>query len=500
MRLKSLVLTAAAVLLAANTASAVEFKASGEWFVGFGGVESTFLQNNNGGNDVFQAMQRYDLELEVIVSESLSGVLGLRIGDLAWGRAEDGGALGTDGVVVKVHSAYLNWAVPGTELRLQMGLMGVALPNAAGGSAIWDEQTAGVVANYAFNDTVGLTAFWLRPFNDNYTNANGYVYRTNGRNPDFYLDNADYFGLSLPLTFDGVEVTPWAMIGMVGKNALDAADADGEAVWGDTHAYSLPQPFATGTVEPGSWTPRGHAYRTEFYAGLPVVISAFDPFTFEFDFNYGYASSMGKYSVADRRGVVRRADTRREGWLVKALAEYKLEWGTPGIFAWYASGDDGDIRNGSERMPTVLPTSTFTSFMQDGENGWSLNGGYDRLLQYGGTWGIGLQLKDVSFVEDLKHTLRVAYWGGTNSEGMIRHITDNTGWGSGGIYLTTRDHLIEANLDTTWQIYENLEAVVELGYIVNGIDRSAWRKNMRDVPTPAKADAWKAALIMKYSF
>ena len=35
----------------------------------------------------------------------------------------------------------------------------------------------------------------------------------------------------------------------------------------------------------------------------------------------------------------------------------------------------------------------------------------DWAMTYSGTWGIGLQLKDLSFVDDLSHTFRVAYWG-----------------------------------------------------------------------------------------
>lgn len=43
-----------------------------------------------------------------------------------------------------------------------------------------------------------------------------------------------------------------------------------------------------------------------------------------------------------------------------------MDWGTPGIFGWYASGDDGNVKNGSERMPSIAGAGNFTSFIGDG--------------------------------------------------------------------------------------------------------------------------------------
>ena len=74
----------------------------------------------------------------------------------------------------------------------------------------------------------------------------------------------------------------------------------------------------------------------------------------------------------------------------------------------------------------------------------------------------------------------------------------NTVWNSqpGGIlYLTTNDYLVEFNLDSTYKFYENLEACVELGYIVNGVDKNTWKWSGNQ-----KEDAWKVALNLRYSF
>lgn len=494
-RFASLVITALIVGGSSLTTHAMEYKIQGEWLWGFGGVDSSLIKNNNGGKDVFDARQRIRLQMEAIASEALSGTVRFEIGDVAWGKAADGGALGTDGTIVGVKNAYFDWTVPHTALRVRMGLQTVVLPNVAGGSPILDDEVAGIVAAYQFNDTVGLTAFWLRPFNDNYTGNLSSAHASmggNGAGPDGFLDNMDFVGVTLPLKFTGVELTPWLMAGATGRNAMVEA--------GPNIYQNMPISFSNGTVANYSLSDRNTAYGSQWYAGIPVSITAFDPFTVEVDINYGYSQGFGNYSVEDRRGGERRASSQREGWLVKALVEYQQEWGVPGVLGWYASGDDGNIKNGSERMPAVSPSSNFTSFMQDGSRGWSLGGGYDKMLTYDGTWGLGVQVRNVSFVEDLSHTLRVVYWGGTNNATMIRHTNSPQAWNNdGGIYLTTKDYLVEINMDSTYKIYENLEAAVELGYIFNGMDRDAWRKHSTE-KSYQNADAWKAALIMKYEF
>ncbi|MCD7983557.1 MAG: hypothetical protein LUG19_04800, partial [Desulfovibrio sp.] len=171
-------LAAGLFLGATGSAKAIDFKASGEWLVGFGvGDDSLINRMNDKGaskhkannDDKFAAGQRVRLQIDAVASEALSGTVFFEIGDQTWGKAEDGGALGADGNnIVKVKNAYIDWLVPQTDLRFRMGLQGVALPNVAGGSAVMDGDVAAVAANYKFNENVRLTALWMRPVNDNY--------------------------------------------------------------------------------------------------------------------------------------------------------------------------------------------------------------------------------------------------------------------------------------------------------------------------------------------
>ena len=504
-KILTLMLAAGMLLGAASGAKAIDFKASGEWLVGFGLGDGSLIKDVDNKkyrhHDTFNAGQRVRLQLDAVASESLSGTVFFEIGDQMWGTAESGGALGADGKEVKVKNAYIDWMVPNTDLKLRMGLQAVAMPNVAGGSAIMDGDAAALVASYQFNDNVGLTALWMRPLNDNYTgtNADNEPY---GNGYNNYLDNMDLFALMLPLKFDGVELTPWAMYGMQGKNTRFNEGGVGTA----DGALDVTLPGYLPGMNEFALGKTSKAYGSMFWAGLPVAITAFDPLNIEFDINYGYVEAMGRYDVLKRGTDLVRGNSKREGWLVKALVEYKMDWGTPGIFGWYASGDDGNVKNGSERLPSIAGAGNFTSFMGDGNLAWGTGYNfYDNNLTYAGTWGVGLQIADVSFVEDLKHTFRVAYWGGTNSPSMVKYMGSGVAWddttaAQDGPYLTTNDGLLEFNLVNSWQIYENLEANLELGYIVNMMDKDTWDKSYITDRNWSKQDAWKAQLIFAYSF
>lgn len=505
-----LALLAGLILGGTQAAQAVDFKASGRWIFGFGGADSSFVKNpgtkksQTGNLDTFDARQMMRLRLEAVASESLSGVVHFEVGNQKWGTAGQGAALGTDGMVVKVKHAYLDWVVPQTNLKLRMGLQAMDFPNAAGGSAIFSDDVAGIVANYRINENVGITALWGRLYNDNFVAGDsGFT------GPSNSLDNQDMFLLSVPVTLDGFKVTPFALVAATGKNTLPTLYNIGTA--NGINVYPA-QGLSTAGFNTATLNTKNHTYSTAWWVGLPIAITAWDPWNVELDFNYGVSEGFGRYDAFTADRGVRRASSKREGWLAKGLVEYKLDFGTPGIFGWYGSGDQG-VGNGSGRMPHISPWGSFTSFMGDNKYAWSMGGGSTRNSGfeigsvYSGTWGVGAHIKDMSFIESLTHTLRVAYWGGTNSPSMTKYMTSASGVHSKGwdqiddsvMYLTTKDHLVEFNLDSTWKIYDNLEATVELAYIINGIDRDQWAKYGNGASWQ-KADAWKAGVIVCYQF
>ena len=373
---------------------------------------------------------------------------------------------------------------------------------------------------WQINENVGLTAIWFRPANDNFKGWNDAAGRTREAN---YLDNLDMFFLGLPLEFDGVSATPWVMYGLIGKNAIDGYHGvhrdDGRNYepnnWTGTNGtlnHSLYSLYPGFNLQGTKWlgdTRKG--YGSSFWVGLPLKLTLWDPLRIEFDFNYGYVEGMGRYDVMVRNnpGDIRRASSERKGWLAKALVEYKFDWGIPGIFGWYGSGDDGSLGNGSERMPALAPATCFTTFMGDMEYwDWAPTGTLaDRSISYAGTWGLGLQIRDMSFIDDLKHTFRVAWWGGTNSPSMVKYMDSAHAWYSTahdnhfeGPYMTTNDGLLEFNLVNVYKMYENFNINFELGYVCNFMDDDTWKRSYNNWGSYTKQDIWKAQLIFTYQF
>ena len=500
-KLMTLALAAAMMLGATTGANAIDFKAKGQWIMSFDyGQHANFRSNQDGkpgsgykNEDEFEARQRVRLQLDAVASEALSGTVFFEIGDQMWGQDETGGALGADNnSVVELKRAYIDWMVPQTDLKVRMGIQGLALPAfTTNASQILDDDVAAVTLNYQFNENVGLTAFWARPYNDNYG------YKWDGQQGyQNYMDNMDMFAVLLPLTFDGVKVTPWVMYAAMGPGMFGDVDSEFGSAW--TRASRGLQSGFYGTDPLDS-------YGNAFWAGVTGEVTYWDPFRIAWDVNYGSAS------YADQK-------MNREGWLASLLLEYKLDWGTPGLYGWYSTGDDNNPRNGSERMPVVSANGNndFSNFAFNG------NPYIARECILGstmvGTWGIGARLKDVSFLEDLKHTLRVNFMGGTNAPKMAKYVSESQVYDKRGmgamhmgadvfdpLYLTTEDYALEIGLTNTYKMYDNFTVMLDAAYIAMWLDdsRSTWGKNpMNGFAGDRNGvyDAWNVNLSFVYSF
>ena len=499
-KLMTLALAAAMMLGAATGANAIDFKAKGQWIMSFDyGMHGNFgeskAKNNSGfeNEDEFEARQRVRLQLDAVASEALSGTVFFEIGDQVWGDNDNGGALGADQKVVELKRAYIDWMVPQTDLKVRMGIQGIALPSfTTNASQIMDDDVAAISLNYQFNENVGLTAFWARPYNDN----GGYSSRWDGNNYDQnYMDNMDMFAVLLPLTFDGVKVTPWVMYAAMGPGMFDNLKNDPGNAWGRASA---------GMVSGFQGTDWNDSYGNAFWAGVTGEVTYWDPFRIAWDVNYGSAS------YEDQK-------MNREGWLASLLLEYKLDWGTPGLYGWYSTGDDNNPRNGSERMPVVSANGNnqFSNFAFNGNPYIAREGILGSTMV--GTWGIGARLKDVSFLEDLKHTLRVNFMGGTNAPKMAKYVGDYAPFEKRGVqavaeggfsydpmYLTTEDYALEIGLTNTYKMYDNFTIMLDAAYVALWLDdsTSTWGKNpgRSALGGDGVYDAWNVNLSFVYSF
>ena len=107
-KLMILALSAALLTGMSSAVQAIDFKARGEWLMGFGAGDGQFTSDRRIGadsrktdtDDVLDVRQRVKLQLDAVASESLSGTVIFEIGDQVWGQNRTGGALGADGNVV----------------------------------------------------------------------------------------------------------------------------------------------------------------------------------------------------------------------------------------------------------------------------------------------------------------------------------------------------------------------------------------------------------------
>ena len=478
--------------------SSVDVKVKGRWDFAFTSVFNSGFNKNGDRNsthrndDNFDATQRIRTQINFIMSENLQAVLHFEIGGIHWGRGgsvgkNSGGALGADGVNVETKHAYLDWMVPNSALKIRMGIQGLALPSSNLDSLLLDDDVAAIVASYKFNDMFTLTGFWARPFNANLNDGN--------RSLD---DETDLFGLVAPISLDGATITPYVMYGHVGATSGFYGDFSVNVPAGRNNTSSAP-----------AW-----------WVGTAFEVDLWDPLTITGEFLYG---SLGRNDVGGDFADVAAAfgnndEMSARGWYVSATIDYKADWGIPGIFAWYSSGDKAsDVRDRGRlgRMPTIHGDQGFTSFGMDGAFGDGPATGFLMGESVIGTWGIGIQIADVSFIENLSHTLRFTYYNGTNDHKVVRNGRGGSGsaiWndapdfnegmaviGAGADgqtvnYLTTKDHAFEINFDHKYKIYDNLTAVLELGAIKIDRDDNTWGRDFQDEA------AYKVAVAFEYRF
>ncbi|MGE4298174.1 MAG: outer membrane homotrimeric porin [Desulfovibrionaceae bacterium] len=454
-----LALVAAFVLGTVSMASAeTKMTMSGEhvtsfqWGKAIGGASGAFTEKD--GEDTFYARQRSRIYMNFEANENVKATYGFEIGDLTWGHTESltptgstsaqdiggsaGGDFGADGINIKTKRAMVAFTVPNTELKVTMGIQGMALPSAISPNPVFNGDVAGITASYAFSDQFAATALWARVADNNGTDIAG----------SSWADEEDGIGLILSLApVQGLTLKPYYLYGMIGQDVVGGNVA---------------------TKDESAW-----------WLGMSTQLTMFDPITVLWDVVYG--SYDGATDARDK-----------SGWTTDIAVAYKMDFMTPMLVFHYGTGDDSTATDGSEGLPTLAYDDNFgiTNLGTDGASGrttGSLLIGTGTSTDGGmGVMGIGLVLSDITFVENLSNTFRVVYYKGTNDKSLMT-ATPAT--------FTEEDSAWEINLDTTYSIYENLSAIVELGYVnVDWDDNAARGSNFLD------EDAYKLSLTLTYSF
>ena len=446
-RLVLLAVLAAFVFGTAATASAADIKATGAYVFEFVWKDQSFQDSSN--DSKFDVYQRLRTKFEFVANENLKGVLYTEAGTSTWGQDPKNGSDITNWTL---KAGYIDFNWPGTQQNIKVGHFGVALPAAVGGSIIQDDEAPAVMLSGPITDNVSYLASWVR--------SDKAGVERNESSMDLWIG-------ALPVTFDGVSVTPFFAIGGIGDNYTTG---DAGSALGGLRAFN-----ATTSEEVDS----------AWWAGVAFELTMFDPFVFKADVNYGRLDA--DEDTGDMSGWYAAASFAYTGW----------DFMTPELFFAYTSGEDGNGTSDleSERMPILSNDWALGSFFFGGD--WGLEGSIDSENDGSGMgfWVVGLSLKDISFFEGLKHTVHVLYAQGTNDESILDAGYTGNNSVKFGKTLLEDDSIVEIDLNTEYTIYDELTAYVELGWI-----SADWDSKWEDQGIDTEDEAYKVSMGLAYEF
>ena len=176
-----------------------------------------------------------------------------------------------------------------------------------------------------------------------------------------------------------------------------------------------------------------------------------------------------------------------------ATMSYQLNWGSPEVFGWWSDGAPLDAEQ-SARYGALINSA-------DSPYGFDASGlpslGEETAAGGQGSWGAGIKISGSSFMENLVHTLRLAY---TRSVEKPNTTADALAHLGNDALRVNNDWGLELGIDHSYFIYENMAAFIELGYVRMKLEDSGWRDSgSGDSPHDAN-DAWKAKLSFQFSF
>jgi hypothetical protein len=401
-------------------------------------------------------MQRLRLFMNAHTGEYLRAFCFVRIAPADWGRIrhpdgrDAGFALDADGVNLSVRQLLLAYQQPGGRLGVTMGIIPLATPAGAFHDGILHTTGAGIRVDYAVTDRFAPQFFWSRPYNGPNTEADP------DRKRDTPHDKMDLFGLILPFRHpdSSTEITPWTLYSHIGRNSSFwelKVPANGKKKW------------------------RTNSDGTGWWAGIAFKTGRFDPITVKANLAYG------SIRTGDRDN-----DFNTRGWQGALSLDYALPACTPGLFGWYAAGSDEDAVR-KDRTWGYTPTisapdygfepTTFGFYSPEG-----LASGSAVAFSMGGTRGVGARVRDISFLPDLRHEVIVAWYGGTNDDGLARDYAAHRPNILDKSILTESDRAIEVNLNSKYEVNDNLSFYVQLGMIDlkrGGEGWKQWHSNRR---------------------
>ncbi|WP_243309901.1 outer membrane homotrimeric porin [Fundidesulfovibrio agrisoli] len=467
--------------LAGQSAAATEVKMVGDARVHanvWSNIDYTgWNANGTRTGDPTTIWERFRLRTDFIANEGLKFRFGIRVQNRIWGN--DTFTVDNPTVAIDVYQAFLQFKWPGTNVEFSIGMQDFDLPMSnpmlASSPVIGGTRLAAAIVSIPVCDAFKVNGGFARLLD---------TYKDFDPTTTQIADEFDAYFMTLPITLQGFAATPWAMIGVAGRDA-------GYFNVGTGSMRNSAESLASNLFSAGTYlAPRGfsNAQNLYFWVGTSMSVTVLDPFKFYADVIYGEGNASD------------RGKNRRGGLFFDIAAEYTgLDIVTPQVTFWYSTGEDSSTTNGSERLPTIVQNwGPSNSFLFDCTQQF-VNG--HMALNPTGSWGFAVSLNKVSFIQDLTHRLTFTFAQGTNSPRGLRNANLLAGTGNYvqlGRDLATTENLLAINFDNEYKIYENLSAVVETGWAHGNFDKSVWGR--RFVNAANSGDAWKVAFGVTYRF
>jgi len=491
------------LLVAAFVASSAAYCFASELdFYGYYRAAFSFVDNNAGGSvfnedtdgEDFHAYQRVRQYFEYVTNENLKAVVGYEIDS---GFGWDGGDFGADETgQLEIKRAMVDFNWPETDINFRVGIQGFALPGGAMGNPVLGGDMAGVIVSTPINDMLGVTAGWVRGYDGDQIGDQGAG------------DEIDVAMLSLPITGDGFSVNPYFVYAWLGE---DAMEDNRSYVSGSLATASIPVAYAVDPtptpligispggeeIEFGEEDPDANVTFTDdanaWWLGFDYNVNMFDPINISGQFIYG--SSDGEADVDYLNDGFNGGDddfsgdvAEREGWYMDFMVDYVMDNMTPSLFFLYSSGDDDDLGDGSETFP-MLHNDGFVNPPVAGGFGFTgCQTSMSNALNYSfaqyvpaGIWKLGFALKNLTFMDNLSHTIGLAYVKGTNDADVGRAVNLGTGgdqWTQ--IVMTDDDDAWEFSFRSAYSIYEALSLTLDYEYASLDMDEDVWGDDYLD--------------------
>jgi hypothetical protein len=421
----------------AAPAFAVEFETSGQVSLASGLDNYVYFTDYSDKNGAYVSGQ-LRLRLDAILTPTLRFNTEIQTGDTLGNDWDDREGISA-GLYSKRHEhfilrmAHIAWDIPSYNARLNVGVENISLPSATFGNPVLDGSLGGISYNKTFDDDDKMQIFFGRPIYDH-----------------DYIQALYAAGVTFDLNWTDFRLQPYYLYAY-----YEYRDDTG---FGFTDKLKKSYLNVAGTAATYRFTQR---------------------LDLKFDVLYGDQNNE----------VVHYYETK--GHHAAVVLDYQAG-PTYGIFAWHSSGNGKKLDQHDDFgfVPMIMsggfaPTRLgFSSKDRIGRQGIISETG-------AGTAGAGIHIKNIRSIDRLQHTFRVAYIQGTStgqgsgapvSATVPSFILDE---GESG-YMTNKDHAVEFNFDSEYEINRNLSAQLDLAYIVSGYDNKTYDKNPFNVQVGVK--------------